>query len=80
MSKSYQDKNQSSSNQPKLRVERKHGGDNVEEITLASLVSVNDVSCKHEKLIPDPTETLGDAYLCANPDCAQVFIYDTLKP
>lgn len=59
---------------PKLRVERKHGGHNVEEIS--TVVPVNDPSCKHVSWTLDPTETDFIAYVCDNPNCGIVKLYD----
>ncbi len=36
---------------------------------------VNDIDCRHETLIPDPDDTIGDAVFhgCANPQCGVGF-------
>jgi hypothetical protein len=59
---------------PKLRVEREHGGENVEEIDVSQLVSVNDAGCKHASMSRDPSETEFVAYTCDNPSCGMVYI------
>lgn len=66
-----QAKNQSTSN---LRVERKHGGENVEEIDQVTLV--NDPTCTHDLWELDPTETDFIAYKCKNPQCGMIALYD----
>lgn len=58
----------------KLRVERKHGGENVEEILEEDIISVNDADCKHESMSRDMTETDFVAYQCDNYDCGMVYI------
>lgn len=62
--------------QAKGRVETAHGGELVEAIAPEDLVSVHDSSCKHEKLVHDPSETEFNAFICANPDCGEVMLYD----
>lgn len=58
------------------RLNKQHGGELVEAISPEDLVLMNDPECKHETMIPDPTETLGTAYVCANPKCGIVAIYN----
>lgn len=60
----------------KGRVESTHGGELVEAITPEELVSVHDSNCKHEKLIKDETEIDFNAFICANQNCGEVFLYD----
>jgi len=58
---------------PKLRVEKVHGGENVEEIVKP--VRVN--APTHEHIWePDPTETDFEAYICTVPNCGAVVLYD----
>ena len=57
------------------RINKVHGGELVEAISVEGLVLMNDPECKHETMIPDPTETLGTAYVCATPKCGIVAIY-----
>lgn len=42
-------------------------------------VPVNDTSCTHPELVPDPDDSIGDAvmHMCANPKCGVGFY---LKP
>lgn len=58
------------------RVNKIHGGELVEAISTDDLVTVSDPECKHETMVLDPTETLGTAYVCANPKCGIVAIYN----
>lgn len=60
----------------KSRVDSVHGGQVVENITEDELVSVNDAECKHEKLVLDPTEKDFRAFMCANPNCGVVVLYN----
>ena len=73
-----QDKNTSTSDRwnagQSLRVEKAHGGVNVEEIEKPELM--NEPDCKHEKWEIDPTETEFIAYICANPKCGIVKLFD----
>ena len=59
---------------PKLRVDKKHGGVNVEEIASPQLM--NDPDCKHEQWELDPTETEFIAYRCKNPLCDTIRLFD----
>lgn len=61
---------------PKLRVETKHGGENVEEIDVANIVSVNDANCPHTNMSRDYSETEFVAFTCDNPNCGVVYIRD----
>jgi len=61
------------------RVSKEHGGELVEAVSQEELQSFNDADCKHEKVIPDPTEVDFDAYTCTNPDCGIVLLYDKKK-
>lgn len=58
------------------RMEKTHGGEVVEAVAEEELVLVNDPECKHELLVRDPTETEFNAFICANPNCGVVAIYD----
>jgi hypothetical protein len=48
----------------------------MEAIAPEELVSVHDSNCKHLKLVRDPSETDFNAFVCANPACSEVFLYD----
>lgn len=61
--------------QPQLRIEKVHGGQNVENISTDQLTPVNDAACQHEKLIRDPSETDFTAFTCSNDKCGEVFIF-----
>ena len=71
------DKNTSSSKWEvpgkKLRVEKVHGGTNVEEIETLELI--NDPTCKHISMSRDYTETDFIAFVCDNPKCGMVKLY-----
>jgi hypothetical protein len=62
--------------QSKGRVDLTHGGELVEAISPDDLISVHDSSCKHKTLVRDPSETEFNAFICANPDCGEVMLYD----
>ena len=70
---SSQDKNQSNS-APKLRVERVHGGTNVEEIEIPELM--NEPECPHTNMVRDYTETEFIAFMCDNPKCGILKLYN----
>lgn len=61
------------------RVDKVHGGEIVEAIAPGDLQSFNDADCKHKKLVKDDSETDFNAFLCANPLCSEVFLYDKSK-
>ena len=58
------------------RVEKIHGGKLVESVAAEELELMNDPECKHEKLIRDPSETEFNAFICANPNCGTIVIFD----
>lgn len=58
------------------RMAKTHGGKVVEAISLEDLESFNDDTCKHEKLIRDPSETEYNAFICSNDDCHEIVIFD----
>lgn len=58
------------------RVTKTHGGQVVEAISLDELESVNDAECKHEKLVRDESETDFLAFVCANPKCSEVVLFN----
>lgn len=58
------------------RVSKSHGGELVEAISMEDLELMNDPECKHENMIRDETETMGNAFVCANPKCGIVAIYN----
>ena len=47
--------------------------ENVEVVKMDEQAPINDTECKHETLIPDPTDMIGDAVYhgCANPKCGR---------
>lgn len=61
------------------RMGKTHGGEVVEAISPDELESFNDADCKHEKLIRDKSETDFIAFMCANPDCNEIVLYDKAK-
>lgn len=58
----------------KLRVERVHGGESVEEIETVTLM--NQPECAHPEWKLDPSETDFIAYMCTNDKCAIVKLFD----
>lgn len=70
--KQSQDNQQSTSK--RFRVEKVHGGDNVEEIETPELM--NDPSCPHTNMVRDYTETDFIAFVCDNPKCGIVKLYN----
>jgi hypothetical protein len=58
------------------RVDKVHGGEIVEAVSPDELESFNDADCKHEKLVRDESETDFKAFMCANPLCNEVMLYD----
>ena len=58
------------------RVDKTHGGEIVEAISPGDLESFNDSDCQHPELVLDPTETDFKAFMCANPYCNEVMLYD----
>lgn len=61
------------------KVTAKHGGKVVETIAPEDILPVHDSECKHENLVRDPSETEFNAFMCANPDCAVVVLFDKTK-
>lgn len=43
---------------------------------------INDTECRHETLVPDPDDTIGDAVYhgCVNPKCGVGFYIQPQKP
>ncbi len=60
----------------KGRVETTHGGEIVEAIAPEEIELMNDPECKHEQLIRDESETEFNGFICANPDCGVVVLFD----
>jgi len=58
------------------RVTKIHGGKTVESVSPEDLESFNDANCKHKLLVRDASETEFNAFVCANPDCNEVVVYD----
>jgi len=58
------------------KVTAKHGGKVVETVSKDELISVNDSDCKHKNLVRDPSETEWNAFMCDNPNCAIIVIFD----
>lgn len=55
-----------------------YNGDNNDEYVVVKMDEqrpINDIECKHETLIPDPTDTIGEAVYhgCANYKCGLGF-------
>jgi hypothetical protein len=60
------------------RVDKTHGGEAVESIAPEDLESFNDANCIHKTLVRDPSETEFNAFMCANPACNIIVMYDKL--
>ena len=58
------------------KVTAKHGGKVVETVSKEELISVNDSECKHKNLVRDHSETEWNAFMCDNPNCAIIVIFD----
>ena len=58
------------------RVSSAHGGELVKAVSDEELVSFNDADCKHVTLVRDPEETEFIAFVCANPNCNEVVLFD----
>lgn len=58
------------------RVDKVHGGEIVEAVSAQDLESFNDADCKHLELIRDETEEDFNAFMCVNPLCNEVMLYD----
>ena len=58
------------------RVSKTHGGELVEAIAPEELESFNDADCQHERLVRDSSETEYNAFVCANPKCNEVVLFD----
>lgn len=65
--------------EPMSRVNKTHGGVLVESIATEDLESVNDANCKHEKLVRDTSETQFIGFVCSNPDCSEVVLFNKDK-
>lgn len=61
------------------RMSKAHGGEVVESIAPEELESFNDDECKHERLVRDETETEWNAFVCTNPKCNEVVLFDKDK-
>lgn len=75
----YQDKTTSNSDrwdagQKKFRVEKVHGGENVEEID--TLIRINEPDCPHTSMSRDHSETEFIAFICDNPQCGIVKLFN----
>lgn len=76
MTKKSSSKQEDERRQAESRVNRVHGGEIVEAIAPEDLESMNDADCQHKTLVPDPSETEFNAFVCGNPKCSMVFLYD----
>lgn len=61
------------------RVTKLHGGEVIEAVAIEELESFNDADCKHEKLVRDETEKEFNAFVCSNPNCSEVILFDRTK-
>lgn len=51
-------------------------GETVEVVEAKDLVSVNDADCQHDMMHRDYTETDFIAFVCDNPNCGIVKLFD----
>lgn len=58
------------------RVNRTHGGNLLEAVAPEELEPMNDPNCPHTDIVRDETETDFIAWMCANPKCGVVVLYD----
>lgn len=58
------------------KVTRDHGGELVEAIAPEELELMNQPECKHTTLVRDASETEFNAFICANPNCGVVVLFD----
>lgn len=56
------------------RVEKIHGGVNVEEIVTPELM--NEPECEHKNMVRDASETEFIAFVCDNPRCGIVKLFN----
>lgn len=68
------DNNWDVNSQHVFRVDKVHGGEVVEEIEKPELM--NEPGCTHVNLVRDATETEFDAFVCQNPKCGIVIIFN----
>jgi hypothetical protein len=60
----------------KGRVDSEHGGELVEAVAPGDLESFNDPDCKHDNLVRDESETEFNAFICTNPKCNEVVLFN----
>lgn len=58
------------------KVTRDHGGELVEAIAPEELELMNEPDCKHELLVRDASETEFNGFICSNPKCGVVVLFD----
>lgn len=58
------------------RFQKAHGGELVESISEDELELMNEPECIHETLIRDESETDFNGFICANPKCGIVVLFD----
>lgn len=58
------------------RVNRSHGGNMVEAIAPEELEPMNEPNCPHTTATRDHSETDFIAFVCDNPKCGLVVLYD----
>lgn len=61
------------------RMNKTHGGELVEAISVEDLVLMNDPNCTHDVMVRDPSETIGIAFVCKNPKCGIVKIISNIE-
>ena len=74
-SKSKEEDAQREKTEP-TRMGKIHGGKVVEAISPDDIVSVNDDIFNHELFVRDETEKDFNAFVCSNPACGEVIVYN----
>ena len=72
-------KSEDKNREQQSRVNQVHGGQLVEAIATEDLESFNDADCKHETLVRDEDEIAFNTFVCKNPDCHEVFLFDKVE-
>jgi hypothetical protein len=72
-------KSEDKSREQESRVNKTHGGNVVESVSKDDLTSFNDATCKHKVVVPDDDPLATNTYVCENPDCNEVFLFDEVK-
>lgn len=69
----------SETSETKRRVERTHGGDNVEEIESVTPISNTDYAGHTHTFVDDTSEKDFTAFMCSDDKCGAVVLYDKIS-